>query len=126
MEYARDIKAALQIPVMVTGGFRSAAAMRDAVAGGGADIVGAARPFIMDPSFPEKMLRGEIESAPAAERDFPPADQLPRTAVLNWFCHQLKLLAETGAPDRSIPVEEGHRRYLAEMESAFAQFAKRD
>ena len=126
LEYARDIKAALQIPVMVTGGFRSAAAMRDAVAGGGADIVGAARPFIMDPSFPEKMLRGEIESAPAAERDFPPADQLPRTAVLNWFCHQLKLLAETGAPDRSIPVEEGHRRYLAEMESAFAQFAKRD
>ncbi|MGI9305974.1 MAG: NADH:flavin oxidoreductase/NADH oxidase family protein [Gammaproteobacteria bacterium] len=116
LEYARDVKAALNIPVMVTGGFRSAAAMNDAIAGGGADLIGMGRPFIMSPEFPKKLLQGEIESAPAEERNFPPADSLPRGAVLNWFCHQLKLLAENNAADLSLPVLEGHRRYLEDMQ----------
>ena len=115
LEYARGIKAALSVPVMVTGGFRSAEAMNRAVADGGADLIGTGRPFIIDPAFPAKMLRGEIESAPAAERGFPPADSLPRGAGLNWFCHQLKLLAENGAADLSISVEEGHQRYLDDL-----------
>lgn len=48
----------------------------------------------------------------------PPADTLPRGAVLNWFCTQLALLGETGKPDLSLPVLEGHEAYLNRIEVA--------
>ena len=102
---------------MVTGGFRSVAVMNDALADS-ADLIGMARPFIVDPSFPSKLLQKAIDSAPAVERDFPPPEELPRIAGLNWFCHQLVLLAETGVADLSVPVTEGNERYLAKMQEA--------
>ena len=113
LEHAATVKAAVSIPVTATGGFRSRRAMESALAGGGADIIGMARPFIAAPDFPAKLLAGEIESAPAMERDFPPADELPRLAVLNWFCHQLRLRGTVGDADLSMPVLEGHEKYLA-------------
>ncbi|MGU9950722.1 MAG: NADH:flavin oxidoreductase/NADH oxidase family protein [Gammaproteobacteria bacterium WSBS_2016_MAG_OTU1] len=118
LEYARDIKAALNIPVMVTGGFRSAKVMKDAISNGDVDIIGIGRPFIIDPAFPEKLLRGEIESLPARERDFSPSDTLPKSAVLNWFCHQLSLVAKNGCVDDSLSIEEAHNCYLANIELA--------
>ncbi len=118
LDYARDIKAALAIPVMVTGGFRSATAMNEALAAGATDLIGAGRPFISDPAFPKKMLDGAIDMAPAPERDFPAADTLPRGAVLNWFCHQLALWGRDGAPDLELALLDGHERYLAMLEEA--------
>ena len=113
LEHAAAVKAAVNIPVTATGGFRSRQAMESALANGGADIIGMARPFIAAPDFPAKLLAGEIESAPALERDFPPADELPRLAALNWFCHQLRLRGTVGDADLSMPVLEGHEKYLA-------------
>ena len=118
LEYARDIKAALDIPVMVTGGFRSAAVMNNALDKGDADLIGMGRPFIVDPMFPKKLLDGKIHSAPAVERDFPPAESLPKGAVLNWFCHQVAVVAKDGAADLSLPVVDGHNRYLEDIKSA--------
>ena len=110
--YAADIKAALRIPVMVTGGFRSKAVMNQAIASGATDLIGIGRPFIIDPVFPSKLLSGEIDAAPAVERTFPPEDDLPRGTVLNWFCHQLAVQGESGSADPSVPLLEGHERYL--------------
>ena len=39
LDYARDTKAALHIPVMVTGGFRSLSIMNRALADGAADLI---------------------------------------------------------------------------------------
>lgn len=118
LDYARDIKAALDIPVMVTGGFRSRDVMNDAITEGAADLIGIGRPFIVDPEFPAKLLNGSINMAPAIERDFPPANKLPRGAALNWFCHQLALHGESGDADLSVPITVGHERYLARIQSA--------
>lgn len=118
LDYARDIKAALTVPVMVTGGFRSRDVMNEALTSGATDLIGMGRPFIIDPAFPGKLLSGVIDRAPAVERDFPAAATLPRGAVLNWFCHQLALQGNTGAADLSLPVVEGHARYLADLETA--------
>ena len=117
LDYARDIKSALNIPVMVTGGFRSVSVMNDALSGGATDLIGMGRPFIIDPEFPQKLLNGTIEMAPAIEREFPPAEELPRGAVLNWFCHQLALHGATGDSDVSVPVIDGHEHYLATIKS---------
>ncbi len=112
LEYARAVKAALRIPVMVTGGFRQAAVMNAALAEGATDLIGIGRPFIIAPEFPAALLDGRIDAAPAVERDFPDARDLPPGAALNWFCHQLALHGLTGNADLSLPVVDGHRRYI--------------
>ena len=115
LEYAKDIKAVLEIPVMVTGGFRSAAVMESALVTEAADLIGMGRPFVIDPAFPSKLLRGDIAVAPAIERTFPPAGDLPRGAVLNWFCNQIALHAEAGQGDPSVPLIERHERYVRQI-----------
>lgn len=115
LEYAAAIKAAVTIPLMVTGGVRSASVMNEAIETQMADLIGMGRPFITDPGFAAKLLSGVIDKAPAIEQGFPPADTLPRGAVLNWFCTQLALAGETGQPDLSLSVVEGHDRYLARI-----------
>ncbi|MEM7563970.1 MAG: NADH:flavin oxidoreductase/NADH oxidase family protein [Pseudomonadota bacterium] len=116
LDYAREIKAALDIPVMVTGGFRSLSVMNQALSENATDLIGMGRPFIVDPEFPARLLEGEIDAAPAIERDFPPASELPRGAVLNWFCYQLERHGLEGDSDISIPVVDGHERYLESIE----------
>lgn len=118
LDYAAAIKDALAIPLMVTGGFRSSGVMNDAIAGGKTDLIGMGRPFIADPKFAASLLAGEIEKAPALEQDFPPADTLPRGAVLNWFCAQIALAGRTGAPDLEMSVVEGHESYLNQIKLA--------
>lgn len=118
LEYARDIKAALGIPVMVTGGFRSRDVMEEALSQEATDLIGMGRPFIMDPDFPKKLFAGDIEVVPAVERDFPPSQDLPRGAVLNWFCHQLALHGVRGDNDLSVPLLEGHENYLKYIETS--------
>ncbi len=116
LEYARDIKAALHIPIMVTGGFRSRDIMNSALADGATDLIGVGRPFIVDPEWPIKLLNGSIDMAPAIERDFPSAEELPRGAALNWFCHQLVLHGTTGEGDSSVSIIKGHELYLERIQ----------
>ncbi len=118
LDYADAIKAALHIPLMVTGGFRSSSIMNDAIESGKTDLIGMGRPFITNPGFAAELLSGAIDKAPAIEQDFPPTDTLPRGAVLNWFCAQLALAGKTGQPDLSLPVVDGHEKYLNQIKLA--------
>ena len=98
---------------MVTGGFRSVEVMDLALNSGKADVIGMGRPFIIDPEFPAKLLSGVCDSAPSVERNFPAAEEVPKGAVLNWFCDQLALYGISGNGDSTVPLIEGHERYLA-------------
>lgn len=115
LEYARDIKDALDIPVMVTGGFRSLSVMNDAISAEATDLIGLGRPFIIDPEFPSKLLSASIDKVPSVEQSFPTAEDLPRGAVLNWFCYQLALHGIKGDSDLSVPVITGHEQYLNQI-----------
>ena len=117
LEYASDIKAALNIPLMVTGGFRSTSVMDDALNNRKTDLIGMGRPFITDPSFALKLLSGEIARAPTIEEEFPPAEDLPRGAALSWFCTQVTRVGRVGKPDLTMTVIEGHELYLREIEN---------
>lgn len=116
LDYAKDIKAAVDIPVMVTGGFRSRQTMDQALSDGDADLIGVGRPFIIDPCFANDLLAGKIDQAPAVEWQFLASSELPRGAALNWFCQQLCLQGQQGAADLSLPIEQGHEDYLARIE----------
>jgi len=56
LEYAEKAKQLLDIPLVVTGGFRSAPAMNTALASGATDMIGLARPLAVDPALSEKLL----------------------------------------------------------------------
>ena len=57
MAYAQDVLAAARLPVMVTGGFRSRAAMEEALAAGVA-LIGIGRPLCVDPDAPARLVSG--------------------------------------------------------------------
>jgi len=69
MNYAAEVLAATRAPVMVTGGFRSRAAMEAALAEGVA-VIGIARPLCADPDAPRRLLDGELDALPAPEKSF--------------------------------------------------------
>ncbi len=59
LDYALRVRAAHpELPLMLTGGFRTAEAMNEAVASGGIDIVGLGRPLTLEPDIPGALLDG--------------------------------------------------------------------
>lgn len=58
LEYAREVRKAVTIPIMVTGGFRSRAAMEHAITRDGIDMIGLARPICVQPDAAALLLDG--------------------------------------------------------------------
>lgn len=59
LDYALRVREELpDLPLMLTGGFRSAEAMEDAVASGAIDVVGLGRPLTVEPDVPRLLLDG--------------------------------------------------------------------
>ena len=63
LDYAEKARARVDIPLMVTGGFRTRAIMEDSLSSGWLDVVGMARPFTNNPRVAEQLLSGEIHKA---------------------------------------------------------------
>jgi 2,4-dienoyl-CoA reductase-like NADH-dependent reductase (Old Yellow Enzyme family) len=94
--FAGAVRAVAKAPVMVTGGFRSAAAMTAALEAGELDVVGLGRPLIADPTAPARLLSGEIARAPS------PEDHIGLFHLLAWNNVQIERLADGLDPDLSI------------------------
>ncbi|MFE8070381.1 NADH:flavin oxidoreductase/NADH oxidase family protein [Marinobacteraceae bacterium S3BR75-40.1] len=56
LEYAEQVRSHTDKPLMVTGGFRSAAAMNSALNDSATDLIGLARPVAVEPDFPNRLL----------------------------------------------------------------------
>lgn len=69
LTYAEEMRKSVSVPLMVTGGFRTAAGMNDALTSGACDIVGIARPLCVDPDIPAKLISAEIDTAPSYEKN---------------------------------------------------------
>ncbi|KAM0352341.1 hypothetical protein ACHAPU_002006 [Fusarium lateritium] len=68
LEFAREMRAKLpNVPLMVTGGFRSRAGMEDALTEGACDLIGLGRPAIINPSLPvNTILNKEVKTEDAS------------------------------------------------------------
>jgi len=62
IEYAERIKQSAQIPVMITGGFRSRDIMERAIESGEVDVIGLARPLCTEPDCSAKLIQQTIQS----------------------------------------------------------------
>ncbi|MBX3491141.1 NADH:flavin oxidoreductase/NADH oxidase family protein [Parvibaculum sp.] len=124
LEYAKDIRAAVKMPLMVTGGFRTAAGMNAALASGTMDVVGIARPLCVDTAIPAKLLSGAAAETPAYEKTLRigpgilgPHSRFNLVKALNgwgqqgWFCLQLLRMGAGQEPDPRMGVFSAFRNY---------------
>jgi 2,4-dienoyl-CoA reductase-like NADH-dependent reductase (Old Yellow Enzyme family) len=64
LAYAERVRAELpRLPLMLTGGFRTAGGMVDAVESGAVDLVGLGRPLTVQPDFPAQLLAGRADES---------------------------------------------------------------
>lgn len=91
LKYAEAIRGHIgSVPLMVTGGFRSAQAMKDALASGATDIVGLARPLVTEPDLPKRILAGENAKSVVAPilTGIKQVDEMAMMEV-SWYARQI-------------------------------------
>ncbi len=62
LDYAEKARAVSQVPLIITGGFRSEPAMNEALQSGHLDFIGIARPFALMPDLPDKIRQGTYQT----------------------------------------------------------------
>ncbi|MDB5482935.1 MAG: NADH:flavin oxidoreductase [Caulobacteraceae bacterium] len=97
--FAGAVRAVAEMPVMVTGGFRTVAGMVEALENGELDVVGLGRPLIADPEAPRRLLAGEIDRLPTPEAS------LNLFHLLPWNNLQIERLADGLDPHLSLTGE---------------------
>ncbi len=131
IDFAQAMREKLTIPLMVTGGFRHRAAMREALATGAVDLIGIARPFCVMPDAAARLLAG-LDALPCPEEHLRPLPRplafltrLPAVraltgfATIYWFYEQLWQLGHKGRPEpglsplvASLRVERRHKAIM--------------
>ncbi|KQM68110.1 NADH oxidase [Sphingomonas sp. Leaf17] len=124
IEFAETVRAAVSVPLMVTGGFRTVAGMTAALRSGALDIVGLARLLAIDPDAPRALLEGR-DSAQQVRPIRTGIAKIDRMGVMEifWYAAQLKRIARGRAPR---PAESGLRAFLrAVLHSGWGAFRTR-
>ena len=135
LEYAEKIKKNIQIPLMVTGGFRTKEGMESAVKSGACEIVGVGRPLCANPFAIKEMFDGKIEQLPIYEKTlslgpwiFSPSSPFRLIQALNafgaqaWFYQQIKRMGDNKLPDLSLGLFSAFRKDNNEDKEAFKNF----
>lgn len=64
LDYAETVRAQLpDVPLLLTGGFRTLDGMADAISGGAVDLVGLGRPLTVEPDVPREILDGSVDGS---------------------------------------------------------------
>ena len=115
LAYTEEIKKVIDIPLMVTGGFRSRLAMEDAINKGACEIIGIGRPLCSDPLSIKKLLDKEIDILPMFEKTlsigpgwlssnspFRLIQAINAFGIQSWFYSQIRRISEGLDPDLSM------------------------
>ena len=115
LAYTEEIKKVIDIPLMVTGGFRSRAAMENAINEGACEIIGIGRPLCSDPLSIKKLLDREIDVLPKFEKTlsigpgwlsssspFRLIQAINAFGIQSWFYSQIRRISEGLDPDLSL------------------------
>lgn len=116
LEFAAEMRRTVAVPLMVTGGFRTAAAMASALADDGISLIGLGRPLCVDPAGPRRLLEGapELECHEKQLRLGPgwlgpgsPVLMLKTIngfGVMSWYYQQLRRMGAGLRPDPKMGV----------------------
>ena len=133
LDYAQEVRGAAQMPLLVTGGFRSTAGMNEALGAGEADLIGLGRPLCADPDAPAKLLSGEWTELPRWEEVlrlgpgfFSKTSPIAMVRMVNifggqaWFYTQIQRIADGKPTDKKL----GLLKAFMAMEGYDAKMAK--
>jgi 2,4-dienoyl-CoA reductase-like NADH-dependent reductase (Old Yellow Enzyme family) len=113
LEFAEKVRAAVPVPLMVTGGFRSLGGMATALSGGAMDLIGLARGLAIEPDLPQRLLAGQ-EPQYAVRPISTGIKAIDRMALMEvvWYSRQLRRMAKGQAPK---PNESGLWSFCANL-----------
>jgi len=120
MDYAANIRKATTIPLMVTGGFRTRAAMDAALLEGNVDFIGIGRPMCVDTDAPNQLLASKEGEAIAYEQSIKPSK-----GALGWFCLNIIRHADGLDADKNMTGEDAINAYLVNEENTAAALVDR-
>lgn len=104
LEFAKAIRSSFpNVPLMVTGGFRTRQGMEAAVAEGGCDLVGLARPAALNPTLPKNM----VFNPEVKDED---AKLFTKKVKVPWIMKQIGPGVGSGA--ESVSLLSGPRMYM--------------
>src|SRR5262249_12346659 len=98
LDYARRVRSVTDVPLMVTGGFPSAAGPGQAPGSGALDLIGMARPLAADPDFPRKLLEAQVDRSPIAPIRLG-SRKLDGLAEAGFYARQLERMGDGLLPE---------------------------
>lgn len=88
LDFARRARTVTDVPLMLTGGFKTRREAADAVSSGAADVVALARATVLDPDLPAKWCDPD-----GGDPEFPSFDSPPVGGITAWFTMRLTAIA---------------------------------
>lgn len=98
LDFAERIRTQTTVPLLLTGGFRSASGMAAAIDSGAVDLVGIARPLVVEPDLPARLLAGHATAAQERRPRTIGIRRLDGATELLWHTTQLWRLADGKEP----------------------------
>ncbi|MGH1457484.1 MAG: NADH:flavin oxidoreductase/NADH oxidase family protein [Paracoccaceae bacterium] len=137
LDFVPRLRKVTNLPIMVTGGFETAAAMQAAVKEEDIDFIGLARPMLVDPDAPLGLLSGETEALPPRPKlqlgrgffgplsAYSPIRDANAAAAQAWYFEQIYALASGEAPRRDLKPWKALLAYLKTEKKAVQALAAR-
>lgn len=129
VDFALAMQQQVSVPLMVTGGFRTRAAMEQALKEGGASLIGLGRPLCVQTDGPARLLGG-ADSLPRYEDELallptwlgflkavPLLKTLATFATTYWYYAQLTSLGNSGKVEEKLSVLTGAMRVAAQQKA---------
>ena len=99
LDFAEKARKVCTTTLAVTGGFRSAEGMAQAISSGAVDVVGLARLLAVEPDAPNKLIAGKpIETVKPIKTGLSMVDKMGLMETA-WYSAQLKRMGKGKAPD---------------------------
>lgn len=119
LDFAEKLRKEIKAPLMVTGGFRSQSAMEDALRSGAIDVIGMARPFVVEPDFANKLLstKGNVSPVKPISTGIKKVDDMAIMEI-SWYTNQIHRISEGLEPSTKV-------RGLFSVANVFYQFWRR-
>lgn len=102
LDYAEKARAVCNVPLIITGGFRSENAMNEALQSGHLDFIGIARPFALQPDLPNQIQQGNYQTIVTnrIKTGFAPVDnKLGAVLEMDWYMAQMALIGDGKQPN---------------------------
>ncbi|GGC61745.1 NADH:flavin oxidoreductase/NADH oxidase family protein [Marinobacter halophilus] len=99
LEFAEKVRQLTDVPLMVTGGFRTETGMAEAIASGATDLVGLARPLVVEPDLPNRIMSGDsvVSAVRPIKTGIRMIDDMALMEV-SWYTRQIGRIAKGKAP----------------------------